>query len=613
MVRYPLQIPVPENTWLAADLYTPDSTQALPVIFIQTPYNKSKYWYTGVPLNTEDYAFVIMDWRGMYGSAHAARPQPQYGQDGAIAIEWIADQTWCNGRVGTFGNSAMGQIQFLTALYQPEHLVCCVPLNHPLESSYDKYYHGGVKRAEFLHSLSNWQPIPYIVGNHPLYDQFWENVEQMTGNNASDITVPILLITGWWDMTADQNIKTYYNLREQTHPSIRNEHRLLIGPWTHNTAGQMFQGEWTYPEARGRSEIAAMRFFDHWLRDDPEIPYYLPDVACFELGSNEFLFLDEWPSPDAERLELYLHDGVMIPHMPTETTGVDSFQYNPETPLWTPGGRTHSVFLPAGPVDLSDLMIGDDILVYDTPVLNEPVEISGTIRADLYVSSDCMDTDVSVILADVYPDGRVQFITDGIRRLRFRNDYTEELLAWPGTIHCLEIPMQDMQIAFQPGHRIRLYVNGSNFPRFDRNLNNGGEMYQTGPMYISNTKVYRSALYPSALVFNAQDNSGPGPSPASATQDDGVTALPQDFGISAYPNPFNERASVQVALPERGELTVAVYNVNGQQVATLAQGEHSAGTHTFSLDASGWASGVYFVRATLPSEGTLVRKVMLVR
>jgi uncharacterized protein len=610
--RYPLQIPVPEDTWLAADLYTPDSTQALPVIFIQTPYNKNRFIYSGMPLDTEDYAFVIMDWRGKYGSAHAAIPRPKFGEDGGIAVDWIAEQPWSNGRIGTYGNSAMGQIQFLTALHHPEHLVCSVPMNHTLQSDYDKYYHGGVKRTEYVNSLANWQPIPRWINRHPTKDGFWETILDTT-DSADSIDVPMLIVTGWWDMSSDQTIRSFQNLCDRSDPSVCDEHRLLVGPWTHKTVGQLNQGEWQYPGAVAAHDYEVLAFFDHWLRDDPDGTYDLPRAAVFELGSDQFLELDAWPPPDAERRTLYLRNGELSDSAPHGASGTDVFNYDPEDPVLTPGGRTHSGYLRSGPVDLSFLDSREDILIYDTEQLIDPIEVTGTIRADMYISTNRLDTDVAVLLADVYPDGRVELITDGIRRLRFRNGYTFPQLAVPGTIHLLEIPMQTMAISFEPGHRVRLYVMGSNFPRFDRNLNNGGPMYQPGTSYVSSTTIFRTSNFSSALVFNAQDEGGRSASAASQGEQFAETAIPSEFMISAYPNPFNAATTVNVTLPAAAELSVTVYNVTGQKVAELANGRFNSGQYNLTFDASNLASGLYFVRATVPGQMNATQKVMLVR
>jgi uncharacterized protein len=606
--RWNLQIPVPEDTWLAADLYMPDTAMvAMPVIFIQTPYNKIKYRRNGPPLETEDYAFVIMDWRGKYGSQHAAVPRPQYGVDGAIAVDWIAEQEWCNGKIGLYGGSALGQIQWLTAKEQPEHLTCIVPINHALTTHYQKYYHGGVKRLEYVETLSGFPWIPFLINRFPLQGQFWQFIEEST-NNTENILVPALVVSGWWDMTPDESIHTYNALCEESPDSVRDKHKLLIGPWTHSSVGLLHQGDYVYPSAEGMAGQAAVWFFNHHLRgigEDDE-----PAVTYFELGPDSFRTSEEWPPEDAEQTQLFLTaDGL---DLEPGNDGTDQFTYDPRTPVRTHGGRVFSRHLNPGPRDLNRLDIRDDVLRYETLPLIESVRMAGDMYVRLQVSSDRTDTDFAVFLADVYPNGTARFITDGIRRLRFREGFRMERLAEPDQVYELDIPLQSMAATFEAGHKIRLYVTSSNYPRFDRNLNNGGEMYVAGDTLVAHNTVHRTALHPSSLWVTVLDS----PDIDFAGHGDEVVepaTQPSAFALNAYPNPFNAATTVSLTLPSASDLTIAVYNVTGQQVASLTDGPLNAGTHTFTFNASHLASGLYFVRATVPGELDQVMKLMLVR
>jgi len=603
--RYDLQIPVPEDTWLAADLYMPDTaTVAMPVVFVQTPYNKNRYRRSGPPLNTEAFAFVIMDWRGKHGSSHAAVPFPKYGEDGAIAVEWIASREWCDGKIGTYGNSALAQVQWLTAKEQPEGLTCIIPINHAVKTRYQKYYHGGVKRTEYVESLGSWAWVPYLVNEHPTHDTFWQFISQIT-DYTQDITVPVLQITGWWDMTPDESLMTYAALQEVSPDSVRDQHKLLVGPWTHSTVGQLHQGDYDFPSAQGEAAREATLFFNYHLRgegEDTRAP-----VRYFELGPDSFQTAETWPPEGVEQFPLFLTDDGLrrVPN----GNGADTFPYNPRTPVRTHGGRIMTRHLKAGPARMNWLNQRGDVLMYQTPQLGEDVRVAGYIHTRLFVSTNRTDTDFAVFLVDVSPNGSARLITDGIRRLRFRDGYGLGQDAVPGEIYELDIPMQSMSVTFQRGHKIRLYVTSSNYPRFDRNLNNGGQMYVPGDTLIALNTVHRTSIHQSALWLGLLDP------PATSVFDDSQqdVALPTEFSMNAYPNPFNAATTVSMSLPHGAELSINVYNVVGQQIATLADGRFNAGKHTFTFDASDLASGLYFVRATVPGHLDAIQKVMLVR
>ncbi len=607
---YELEIPVPGDTWLAADLYTPDIDEALPIIFIQTPYDKESYRHRPMPLETDNIAWVVMDWRGFYASAHAEVLVPFYGEDGAAAIEWMADQTWCNGRVAMYGGSALGAIQYLTAQYRPEHLVCAVPINHAVQIRYLKYYHAGVKRTEYVESLGGWQPVSFFVDRHPYHDWFWTFTERLS-DYSHKINIPMLVISGWWDMTPDEAIMTYQDLQQRTEIGVREHHKLLMGPWSHSTVDNFYQGAWVFPTAVDEAKWETYEFLNFWLMQDEQNYYDRAPVRYFDLGTDSFLEAEIWPPTENEEHHLYFVGSQLSDSAPSLPDDSRVFEYDPRDPVPTLAGRLFNNFLTAGPGDLSPLDGRTDILVYETDVLTEPIEMRGYIQTNVFMSSDCIDTDVSVILADVFPGGQARFITDGIRRLRFRDGFGQDQLGVPGEVYELEIPMQTMSATFLPGHRIRLYVSGSNFPRFDRNLNNGGEMYVAGDTLISTTTIYQDELRPSSLVF-----ASPQVAQADVGDQESIkSSLPEtsEFIIGVYPNPFNAATTVKVTLHRTSPLSLELYNITGQRVYVIADGMYPAGTHEFTVDGSQLTSGVYFLRTVSPDSPAHVRKLMLLK
>ena len=265
-----ISIPVRDGNTLAADLYYYESSGpvAKPVIFIQTPYNKDFYHFPNpsatFPQNS-NYNYVVMDWRGFYNSAGAAVPGYDRGLDGYDAVEWIATQSWCSGRVGTWGTSALGLIQYETAFHQPPHLFCCTPQNHDYLQQYELYYYGGDYRKE---SSETMQTLGFInasnVTSHPDDDAFWNAVQAVT-DKVDQVKTPFLVVGGWLDHYPNDLLRSFSDLRTQSDPSVQAEHKMIMGPWLHGGINQTTQGVLTYPGADNLTPWI-FQFWDYYLR-----------------------------------------------------------------------------------------------------------------------------------------------------------------------------------------------------------------------------------------------------------------------------------------------------------------------------------------------------------
>ncbi|MBN1754903.1 CocE/NonD family hydrolase [bacterium] len=548
----PRRIPVRTGDSLAADLYSADSTLPKPVVFIQTPYNKATYRLASFLLDEEDstgfwdlvhYHFVIMDWRGFYGSAPAASPGYDRGLDGFDAIEWIAARDWCDGNVGTYGGSALGAIQFQTARHQPPHLVCSAPWIKDLPTTYFDYYTGGVYRKEHAesHEFLGFITTAFIL-SHPTLDWVWQ-LSALNTDYAESIAVPCLMLSGWFDHFPGDVINTFQSLTERSDPPVREQHKLIMGPWTHSQVDKRVQGELEYPEAEMFGENHAKLFFDFYLRGVANGYDALPRVQYFQMGCNDWRAVDNWYNLPYNLDTLFLHTGQLLEwETPTGTDDYDSFFYDPRNPAPVYGGPRFNPAIPAlkmGPYDQRDTIEArDDVLVFSTPVLTEDLVISGPITVQLYIASDRMDTDINVRLSDVYPDGRSMILNYGIRRLRFRNGYSLEEPATPGLIYPLQIGIPDIAQTFLTGHRLRLTVTGACYPHFDINLNNGGDMYVPGDTLTALNRVYFDGSHPSGLILPVISGATrivekPGP-------------RPQSIDLQCYPNPFNAALNITV-------------------------------------------------------------------
>jgi predicted acyl esterase len=511
----PVSIPVRDGHSLAADVYYTGTLAARPVILIQTPYNKL-FYRTQAHLPPEAggasfpqdpaYNYVVLDWRGFYGSAAAAVPGYDRGLDGYDAVEWIAAQPWCDGRVGTWGHSALGYIQFLTARRHPPHLVCCAAYAKDFLTTYSDYYYGGDYRKEHVESMARLGLAePDLILAHPREDLFWQAVAAQS-DLAGEIAVPMLLATGWYDHYPDDILAAWEALRARSDPAVRDLHRIFIGPWVHGGMHDAVQGELEYPDTVGVHDELTLRFWDRYLRDQDNGWDDEPPVLYYQMGESAWRPAASWSGIAREDLVLYLQPSALLAETPPSAGGgADTFLYDPADPTPVLGGSRFNPFDPdvaTGPVDIRTVETRPDVLVYSTPVLAECLRLNGPVETRLWVSSDRPDTDFVVRLSDVYPDGRSMIVTQGIRRMRFRGSYSAETLMTPGQVYPVTVLLQNLALTLPAGHRLRIVIASADYPHFDRNRNDGGEMYIDGPLLPAANSVWHDAVHPSQLVLH---------------------------------------------------------------------------------------------------------------
>lgn len=611
-----IAIPTRDNKTLAADLYALDTTKALPVILIQTPYNKNFYrTRVGVPeaggssfpYDSLHYNYVVVDWRGRFGSKDAEVAGYDRGLDGYDVVEWIAQQKWSNGKVGTWGGSALGQIQFQTARLHPPHLVCSVPLIKDFKTKYSDYYYGGVFRKEHVESLAKlgFLGVQTIL-DHPTNDLVWRVVEN-NSNYPDEIAVPMLLISGWFDHFPDDVLRAFYDLREKSATSVRAQHKLLMGPWLHTEVGKAEQGQLTFPNSVGAPDSMALRFFDYYLRNIPNGYERDPVMRYYQMGTNDWRVTNDWFALNSATTPLYLQAGGLLSLIkPAGSMAPDSFRYDPRRPSPAVGGSRFNPFDPTTPVGPQDLRQSvesrGDVLIYSTPVLDKSWVINGAIKVDLFVASNRRDTDFAVRLCEVYPDGRSMILTQGIRRMRFRNSYTNEELLTPGQVYQVTIELQNLALTVLPGHRLRIDITSSNYPHFDINLNNGGTLYVAGDTLIATNYVYHDAVRSSRVLL---------PMAAATSLRESTSASPANFQLDQnFPNPFNPATAIRFTLPQQEYVTLKIFDASGREVQTLISGNLAAGTHRIEFEAKNLASGIYFYR--VQTGQIFIQKKMLI-
>lgn len=517
-ISIPTRVTDAGKQYLIADVYGSDTITPKPVILIQTPYNKNLYRLAlgtlggqsgaGIPYDTSKYNYVIVDWRGFYANKNADITPYNRGLDGYDIVEWIAIQQWCNGKVGTWGGSALGLIQFQTAAQKPPHLVCAAPFIKDFKTKYEDYYYGGVYRKEHVSSLMKLGFITeQSILSHPTEDTVWKITENRT-DNADQIAVPLLMCSGWFDHFPSDVLRAFNDVLSKSAPSFRSKHKLLFGPWQHSSIGVSKQGVLEFPNAQGEPTDMGMKFFGFYLLGEKSNWEGMPTVQYYQMGENTWKTSDTWQGVGSKSGKFYFREGsklsleeppVNIKEVPPDTLIADS-----KNPVPTIGG---SRFNPAdktiatGPQEVQSLLARRDVLSYSTEPLTNNIVIKGSSRVKVQFMCNRSDADISVRLCDVYPDGRWIILTQGIQRLRLRRSLASELLVTPNTPDSATIELNDLGITFLQGHKIGLILSGSNYPMFDVNLNNGGKMYEAGDSLTAQTLIFSSNGTPSVFEF----------------------------------------------------------------------------------------------------------------
>lgn len=574
-------IPMRDGKFLSADVYIPTGVDSSEVVLIQTPYNKNLFEWSlpmGVQqnLNGQPFIWVIVDWRGFYGSSAAAITQPNRGEDAYDVCEWITEQVWHKNRIGTWGPSALGGIQYnLIRENHPAH-TCAVPLVANAHQSYDSYFENGVLEAARLEQLDllGYGLSPVVLAN-PYYSTTWQFAESTTWF-APDIKIPTLQIGGWYDHNIDKMVDFYEASRLTADPSVQNEQWLLVGPWVHGGSGAAYvgssiQGELTYPNAEFKSDTMAWDFLQYYLLDTPNNWMNTDKITYYETG------LNQWATSNATNIEAPttndLYFNIANELVSGSQSGSSSMIVDPHNPSPTIGGAVLHNSLEQGPMDQISLEGRSDILTFSTDALSQDVSISGRVNVHVFVESDRPDADISVRLVDVYPDDRNMLITDGIARMRFRNGYTQadEVFMSPGMVYERTFELPFTNYTWLAGHKIKIYVGGNNAIRYDVNLQNGGTMYAAGDTNIANVVIHHDATYPSRITLPGDNNF------LGSVEDNFET-------ISVYPNPSSTSITVKSVTPIE---FVTINDMNGRLVCE---------SNSPILDVSNLSSGIYWIK-----------------
>jgi putative CocE/NonD family hydrolase len=532
-----LMVPMRDGVRLATDVYRLDGTPRAPVLLTRTPYNKDQTLIAGGGVAFDilravqaGYAVTIQDVRGRFASEGAFMPHFQERHDGADTIAWVADQPWSSGIVGGFGGSYLGGTQWLAAREQPTAFRAMASAVAPSNMDEGMAYQGG---AHVFHPR-RWAavmtteeirrrppPDASLAGSghhvdvdailadlplagHPLLNEFtpwyrdwlshstadtyWHSISPCAG--YEQIAAPVLNISGWYDIFLSAAFENYRGMRQRGgSEAARANSQVIIGPWSHsNFTGSFPEREFGPAASSDALDLTGLqlRWFDRWLTEFDNGVEQDPPVTLFVMGVDRWRSATDWPLPETQYRPYYLHsggaanssrgDGLLSPHAPAEEPA-DVYLSDPHRPVPTIGGQ---VILPGsnavGPRDQRAVEARDDVLVYSTTVLDREVDVTGPVELRLFAASSGRDTDFTAKPVDVYPDGRAIVLTEGILRARYRRSLAEPHLLEPDAVSELTLDLWATANVFLPGHRIRLEVSSSNFPRFGRNSNTGGEI-----------------------------------------------------------------------------------------------------------------------------------------
>lgn len=511
----------------------------LPAILIRTPYGKGSELPKGYHIFLErGYVVVMQDVRGRYESEGTFRTLEQEGPDGSDTINWIARQPWSNGNVGMIGGSYIGMVQWKAALTGNPHLKAIFPVVSGYDEYRDRYYStGGAMKighrllwfAENLRA-PGFIPPPFsdytrhlplrtadkaatgrkldgfqAALNHPSFDAFWR--ANSTREKLGRIHVPVFSVGGWYDNYVEGDLEAFSMLNQQSPVN-----HIIVGPWPHDMS-QKFAGSDFGAESGAPIRRYQLEWFDHWLKSpqpSPEFP--VPPARIFVMGANHWRDEHEWPLARTRYTPFYLAgrgnansakgDGQLAAE-PHRADAKDDFTFDPKKPVPTVGGAVccDPKIFPWGPLDQRNVEARNDVLVFTSAAVKSEMEVTGPIRVLLYVSSTAIDTDFTAKLVDVFPDGYARNLTDGILRMRYRQSIEQPLLAKPGTIYPIVIDAGVTSNVFKSGHRIRLEVSSSNFPRFDRNPNTGRAIAEETDLRAAAQTVYHGRQHPSHVLL----------------------------------------------------------------------------------------------------------------
>jgi putative CocE/NonD family hydrolase len=566
VVEKNIAVKMRDGVTLRADIYRPEKEGKFPVLLQRTPYDKANKDFSANFARKavrRDYVVIVQDVRGRYASDGEWYPFKHEIDDGYDTIEWAAGLPYANGKVGMFGGSYVGATQMLAAIGHPPHLAGINPVVTASNYHENWSYQGGAFEQgltemwtaslaqDTLNHVLRATPVaqpgdsirplqkftlfnlelkpgtssltrllaPYFLDwlDHPLYDDYWR--QWSIEDHYASIQVPALTVAAWYDIFQGGSLRNFEGMKlHAANDYARGNQRLIIGIGGHAGSGRKV-GDLDFGAEAGKTDWdgITLDWYDYLLKGKKTTLTKEPPVQYFAMGENKWRHADSWPPQGAQQTRYYLHsaskansssgDGLL-------TTSVDGgeapdhYVYDPNNPVPSVGGPICCSAELAGPRDQREVEKRGDVLEYTTPRLDKDVDATGPVTLELYAASSATDTDFTAKLLDVWPNGYVQDLTEGILRARYRESNTSAKLMEPEKVYRFQIDLWATSNVFLKGHRIRVEVTSSNYPRFDRNLNTGGNAAEDATETKATNTIYHDKDHPSALVLTLLPHAG---------------------------------------------------------------------------------------------------------
>lgn len=556
-----VMVPMRDGVRMATDVYRPkDATGALPTILMRTPYNKSANPTGDVSAKffaSHGYAVAVQDVRGKFASEGQYRVYAGDMTDWSDTFDWIGKQSWSTGRIGTYGCSYLGEGQIIAAQQRHPRHIAAIPqaaggnlgrvgrsrtfwgsteggalalsINFgwmPVWASIDKGQRPrpAVDFATFLRTLPtldmtdragspswDWRNFLQRAPDDP----WWDMQGYLTADDS--VTVAALHVSSWFDLAGEALTEAEIFRKNALNDRARNGQYAIIAPTTHcaqaQSTSQTKVGDLLVGDARLHYWETYLAWFDRWIRGNEHAIDSLPHFQYYVIGRNEWRSSDRWPVRGMVETPFYLDsdggantmkgDG-RLALAPPARARTDTFTYDPGNPVPSRGGSICCTGNPKdqpGSFDHADIEQRPDVLVYTGDVLRDGLELTGPMRAVVHLGSDARDTDVTVKLLDVFPDGRAMNIQEGVTRVRYRDGFDKARMMEPGKVYEVPVGLHATSWYLPGGHRLRVEISSSNFPHFDRNLNTGGKNYDENTWRVAKNAVHHSAAQASRIIL----------------------------------------------------------------------------------------------------------------
>lgn len=512
-----VMVPMRDGTRLSTYLYFPAGKGPWPVLYEQryADLRGTETRKGNARLAAGGYVVAAQNFRGTHQSEGTWVGYRALGwgekKDGFDTVEWLARQEWSTGKVGTLGSSQAGFAQNFLAVARPPHLVCQYMIDTGLSLFHEGYRIGGATRPERFKQMDTVCRNPTDNRRlleewfaHPNYDAYW--AEEDCSRHFNKMDVPCFTIGSWFDFMCIGSIESYRGRQHHGDNGSRGKQQLLLGPWLHGRVKQTNKaGELTFPEnASFPMEAHMLRWFDHYLKGidngverEPTVRYYVMGaVGEKDAPGNVWRAVPDWPVPAKTTPFYFRAGGRLASTVPIEEDAATTFLADPLHPNEIPGRGF------PGARDARAFEKQVEVRTFTSEVLAEPLEWTGKVRAELFVSSTAKDTDFIVRLSDVYPDGRSILLMDYVRRARYRDGYEKEVLMESGKVYPVAFDVGWTSQIFNRGHRIRVTVASTGAPFYEPNPNTG-ELLTIEPArnpVVARNTVYHNGRYPSRIL-----------------------------------------------------------------------------------------------------------------